>query len=101
MEENYISKESGINFSKVFDQYLRTIKIPALEFYFSKKYKELSYRWANTVPGFNLNPVVKSVKGSIKFTPTEVWKTLKVRNVSVANINNIEKDYYIFLKQVK
>ena len=30
--EDYISKQSGIDFSKVFDQYLRTIKIPVLEY---------------------------------------------------------------------
>ena len=30
--EDYISKESGKDFSKIFDQYLRTTKIPVLEY---------------------------------------------------------------------
>lgn len=30
--EDYISKQSGIDFSKVFDQYLRTTQIPVLEY---------------------------------------------------------------------
>jgi aminopeptidase N len=30
--ENYISSKSGIDFSSVFDQYLRTIQIPTLEY---------------------------------------------------------------------
>ena len=30
--EGYIAKESGLNLTKVFDQYLRTTKIPELEY---------------------------------------------------------------------
>jgi aminopeptidase N len=40
--EDYISRESGINLSKVFDQYLRTTKIPTLEY--KLQGNRLSYR---------------------------------------------------------
>jgi aminopeptidase N len=52
--ENYISKNAGFNYSKVFDQYLRTTQIPKLEFYFDMDNKKVSYRWTNCVKGFNL-----------------------------------------------
>jgi aminopeptidase N len=51
--ENYISKKSGINFSKVFDQYLRTIQIPVFSFSYDKKEKILTYQWKNCVKGFD------------------------------------------------
>ena len=57
--EKYISKKSGIDFSKVFDQYLRKTQIPTLEYYFiaDKKNKSklrLYYRWIDCVKGFNM-----------------------------------------------
>lgn len=52
--ENYISKQSGINFSKVFDQYLRTTQIPKLVFQYDQKEKILTYEWKNCIKGFNL-----------------------------------------------
>ena len=51
--ENYISKKSGINFSKVFDQYLRTVQIPVFSFSYDKKEKILTYQWKNCVKGFD------------------------------------------------
>ena len=51
--ENYISKKSGINFSKVFDQYLRTIQIPVFSYSYDQKEKILTYQWKNCVKGFD------------------------------------------------
>ncbi len=47
---NEINKISGINFTPVFNQYLRTINIPVLEYKFEDK--NLSYRWTNCNRGF-------------------------------------------------
>ena len=52
--ENYISQQSGINFSKVFDQYLRTTQIPQLVLQYDAKEKILTYEWKNCIKGFNL-----------------------------------------------
>ena len=48
--ENYISQKSGIDLSKVFDQYLRTKDIPVLEY--KTDGKNLTYKYSNTVEGF-------------------------------------------------
>ncbi|MEI9912755.1 MAG: hypothetical protein WDO71_25800 [Bacteroidota bacterium] len=50
--ESYFSKKAGKDLSKIFDQYLRTIKIPELEY--KIKGKEHSYRWTNCIAGFNM-----------------------------------------------
>lgn len=50
--EDYISAKAGKDFSKIFDQYLRTTQIPVLEYKTTKT--TISYRWTNCVPGFNM-----------------------------------------------
>lgn len=61
--ENYISKWMGRDLSKVFDQYLRTIQVPELEFNTIETSKGdlLIYKWNNVVPGFDM-PVKVFVK---------------------------------------
>ena len=74
--EAYISKESGKNLSKVFDQYLRSVKIPVLEYAIDKQ--NITYRWANCVKGFNM-PVKIAGEGKTQWlNPSEDWKTGKL-----------------------
>lgn len=92
--EQYIIEKSGIDLSKVFDQYLRTVKIP--EFEYTIKNKELKYRWNNVVKGFDM-PLRISVNGkSILLTPTENWQTKTIKASSI----KIDKNYYINSKSV-
>lgn len=54
--ENYISKKAGIDFSKVYDQYLRTTQIPRLVYSSASKngVTQFKIKWENCVSGFNL-----------------------------------------------
>lgn len=55
---NYISKQSGRNFSAIFDGYLNYAAIPVLE---TRKIKNgIEYRWNTPVKGFNLPIRIKS-----------------------------------------
>lgn len=94
--EDYISRQAGINFSKVFDQYLRTIKIPVLEY---KIYKgRLSYKWTNCVPGFDLPLRVMVTKDHFKFIyPTENMK----QTVFSLKELKVDENFYIKLNQLK
>ena len=47
-----MSEQSGKDLSKIFDQYLRTTKIPELEYKFTGD--NMYYRWTNCVEGFNM-----------------------------------------------
>ena len=95
--ENYISKQAGYDYSKVFDQYLKTIQIPKFEFYLSSDNKKVFYRWTNCIKAFNLPLVLKNNTAKIKILPTEQWKkiTLKGNEVSLFDPSSIEKMYYI------
>ncbi|AQX13103.1 peptidase M1 [Elizabethkingia meningoseptica] len=74
--QDYINQKSGIDFSSVFTQYLTTVTIPKLEY--KQDGKKLSFRWANTVKGFNLPVRLKNSKTVI--TPSDEWKTIKLKD---------------------
>ncbi|MCU7613867.1 M1 family metallopeptidase [Chryseobacterium sp. GMJ5] len=90
--EKYISERSGIDFSSVFNQYLRTIKIPVLEY--SQNGEELKYRYVNGIKNLML-PVRL---GDQTITPKENWQTLKLKNNTPVEWN---KNYYIQYKKIQ
>ncbi|HEX6649947.1 MAG TPA: M1 family metallopeptidase [Pyrinomonadaceae bacterium] len=72
--ESYITSKAGIDLSKVFDQYLRTTKIPLLKYELNRK--TLSFKYERVVPGFAM-PLRVTVNGKeIKITPNEEKQTL-------------------------
>lgn len=89
--EAYISSQSGINLTKVFDQYLRTTQIPVLEY--QNKRGKLYYRWANSVAGFNMR--VKLTDGKW-LSPGTDWKRLKGKNNSLI----VDRNFYIEVKDI-
>lgn len=95
--EQYISQHAGRNLSKVFDQYLRDVRIPVLEYAFGNK--GLQYRWINTVQGFDMPVKVKLASGKEEFLyPTSDWKTLKVKGDKSLTI---DRNFYVEAKEAK
>jgi len=94
--EAYISKHAKYDYSKVFDQYLRTTSVPTLEFYVEKG--NLFYRWQGAVAGFNL-PLVLKKEGvpTLKIVPAEKWQRLKLKSGqdALATAEGFESMYYI------
>jgi aminopeptidase N len=75
--QEYISRGAGIDFSRVYQQYLTTTKIPRLEYRIEGT--TLSYRWANVVPGFDLPiRVTLADDGYGIIRPTEAWQSIGV-----------------------
>lgn len=73
--EEYISKRLDIDLTPFFDQYLRDVRIPTLEYSF--KDGNLLYRWGNAVSGFNA-PVDVFVDGEeIRLSPTTSWSRIE------------------------
>ena len=70
--EDYVSNQVGVDLSKVFDQYLRDVRIPTLEYFTNENY--MGYRWTNCVDGFNM-PVKVYIDDNEKWLqPTTDWK---------------------------
>ncbi len=94
--ENYFSKKSGKDLSKIFDQYLRTIKIPVLEYKVDKN--KIMYRWSNCIAGFNMPVRLQSNKW---INPATEWKSLSEPENSKINGLEVDKNFYITVKKVE
>ncbi|HEX9962293.1 MAG TPA: hypothetical protein VGB00_15270, partial [Pyrinomonadaceae bacterium] len=71
--ESYITKSAGVDLSKIFDQYLRTTKIPLLRY--KTDGKNLSFRYERVVAGFAM-PIRVNINGKeFALTPGETTQT--------------------------
>ncbi len=94
--ESYFSKESKKDLSKIFDQYLRTTKIPQLEYKISGD--NISYRWTNTVSGFAMP--VRLSEGSWLYPSTE-WRSVAMTGDLKSRAFEADKNFYITVKKVQ
>ena len=94
--ENYISKESGIDLTEFFNQYLRTTKIPTLEYKIENKV--LKYRWTNIVEGFDMPVQITINKKEQWLFPKADWKTIPIN--SNASTFAIDRDFYVYVKKL-
>jgi aminopeptidase N len=89
--ESYISKHAGVDLGKIFDQYLRTTKIPVLQY--KTEGNKLSYKYDNVVSGFAM-PIRVMINGkSVSITPTESMQAM----TGTEDIKTVEVDrnYYV------
>jgi len=88
--EDYISQMSGIDLTEFFNQYLRTIMIPTLEY--KIKGNEITYRWTNIVDKFDMP--VKIADSQTWLFPAAKWKTEKLKDGLEKNFK-IDRNFYI------
>ncbi|MBC31715.1 MAG: peptidase M1 [Muricauda sp.] len=87
--EQFLSKETGIDLTQFFDQYLRTSMIPTLEY--TIEGKTMKYRYTNIVEGFDM-PVRIYVDGNEKWIyPNADWKKEKLKIPDI----EIDRNFYI------
>ncbi|MBC7937155.1 MAG: M1 family metallopeptidase [Rhizobacter sp.] len=99
--EEYISQKAGRNFSKIFDQYLRTTKIPVLEY--KSEANKLMYRWSNTIDGFDLPVRVQfdsTTKKQKMIYPTTEWKQIKQPKKFDIKQFKVDRNFYVTTKNV-
>ncbi len=74
--ENWLSEKTEIDLSPFFNQYLRDVRIPVFEYFV--KGAEISFRWNNSVPEFDM-PLRIFVSGNEKLLfPTTSFSTVKL-----------------------
>jgi aminopeptidase N len=96
--EDYISRQSGQNLGKVFEQYLATTKVPALEYKLDGS--RLSYRWSNVVPGFAMPIRVTTSSGKMSWIrPTQRWKTMTVK-LNRPEDFHVDENFYVVAKDI-
>lgn len=97
--ENYISRKLKLDLASIFDQYLRTVKIPVLEYKINEK--NISYRWTNTVDNLQLPVKVSFGDNREKWIlPTAEWNTFKIPKRKDGNTFTVNKNFYVDNKMI-
>jgi len=100
--EDFISKQAKFNFSKVFDQYLRTIQIPVL--HYKIEGNTVSFKYDSCVKGFNLPVKVsfgKEDKTEQWIKPTDQWQSVSLDNWYDKKTFVINPNFYIKVSEEK
>ena len=88
--EDYIISKSGVNLQPIFDQYLRDVRIPILEYAWTDG--GLMYRWNNAVPGFTMPVDISAGDKKLRLNATTSWNLAKdVDNATVT----VDPNYYV------
>ena len=92
--EAYLILKTGKDLTPFFNQYLRTIQIPRLEYKLTKK--KLQYRYVNCINGFNMPVKIKTDK-EFWISPTTQWQTITLEKAS----KNISLNRNVYVTLVK
>jgi hypothetical protein len=90
-----LSQGVGIDLNPFFNQYLRDVRIPTLEYYF--KDNKLAYRWTNCVSGFDM-PVKVVLNGEEKWLNPKTDFSFLKHEKGKPNLV-IEENFYVLSKQ--
>lgn len=93
--ESFLSDEIDLDLHSFFNQYLRDVRIPTLEYNIDKNI--LHYRWTNVVEGFEMPIEFESNKQWQWLYPTVSWQTKAINSSTIT----VDEDYYIKTKILK
>ena len=99
--EEYISHESKKDLSKIFDQYLRTVQIPVLQY--KVEGSNVSFKYDSCVAGFNLPVKVsfgKADKTEQWIKPSEKWQTIKLADWYDGQTFVVNPNFYIKTRKI-
>jgi aminopeptidase N len=91
---DYLNKEAGRDFSRVFAQYLQHAELPVLEMRLEKG--QLLGRWVASVPNFDLPVRLRLKGGEYRFVvPTTKWAVLDLPGATKDNVEVDTFNYYV------
>lgn len=89
--EQYINQTTGQDFSKVFDQYLRDIRIPTLEYFV--KGTILKVKWSNVVDDFTMPIKIFINNKETWITPTSTWTDVEIKTADPTI--SVDPNFYV------
>lgn len=95
--ESYMAGYLKMDLEKFFEQYLRTTKIPVLEWNIEKQM--LMYRFSNCINGFSMPVKIKMGDQEIWITPNEKWQTMPLKDKKIKKIF-VDRNFYISDKKL-
>jgi aminopeptidase N len=94
--EDYFSEQTGIDLIEFWQQYLRTVKIPKLEYKLNDR--ELLYRYTHIIKNFDM-PVIMIVDGKEEWIyPTADWKTKEFKKT--IHEAELKSDFYVESRKI-
>ncbi|RWX01526.1 M1 family metallopeptidase [Flavobacterium cerinum] len=89
----FFSKETGMNLTPVFDQYLRYKDIPKLQVKLNDS--KLEYRWETDVQNFAMPVGITVNDKEIRLNATNTWQTVTINAFNPDEINLQKSKYYV------
>ncbi|MDC3387904.1 M1 family metallopeptidase [Flavobacteriaceae bacterium] len=93
--ENYIIKKGNLKIDGFFDQYLRTIRIPVLEYQIKKN--QIDYKFTNTVDNFSM-PVKVWIDGELIWLNVTPKTKSHLINGTISSLK-VDENFYITSKK--
>ncbi|HLN55831.1 MAG TPA: M1 family metallopeptidase [Bacteroidales bacterium] len=88
--ENYLAEKTGLDLVPFFNQYLRDVRIPVLEYFV--KGKQLTFRWGNCVRGFNMPVKIYASGKEMVISPTTAFETVELETENAIIV--ADPDFY-------
>lgn len=95
--EDYVSEKSGMDLSKIFDQYLRTTDIPVFEYQVDGS--SIHFRYANVVDGFKMPIKVQIGEKSEWIHPSTESKSEEIDG-DLSTLK-VDRNFYVVVKKVE
>lgn len=89
----FFNKESKMNLTPIFDQYLRYKKIPGLEIKVVKN--KLEYQWKTDVADFNMPVDIKIDGKEIRLEPTNKTKKSKFKVKNIDDVEVLKSEFFV------
>jgi aminopeptidase N len=94
----FFNKESGMNLTPIFNQYLRETSIPKLELRKSKK--KFEYRWTATNPDFTMPIDIKINGEELRIYPTNDWTKSKQKIKNLEEVEVLTSEFFVKVTKV-
>ena len=96
---SFFNKESGLNLTPIFNQYLNYKNIPTFEFKINKK--KLVYRWQSDSTDFNM-PIDIKIKGvKMRLNPKNNWTKSSIKVGKLKDIEVLKNDFLVNIRNFK
>jgi aminopeptidase N len=95
----FFNNETGLDFTNVFNQYLRTTSIPELELRISNKH--LEYKWNATETNFDMPVDILNNDKKIRISPTTTWKKSDFKIKKLDQMKVADNLFYVKVKRTE
>ncbi|SNB05774.1 putative M1 family metalloprotease [Flavobacterium psychrophilum] len=92
---DFFNQEAGLNLTPVFNQYLRYVSIPRLEFRHSGTKNQFEYAWKTNEPNFEMPIDLIFKNKKTRLIGTNKWQKVPFKMKNVLEIEVVKNKFYI------